>query len=60
MIKLYTTQSSGKVHLVQGGYICNGAIGKVTEYGDGATDLGAYFLGERSDITCKNCLEKLN
>jgi len=49
MIKLYKS-TSGIIHLVLGGYICNVAIGKVEP----------IFEGTRADITCKNCLFKLN
>ncbi|HSA75469.1 MAG TPA: hypothetical protein VLE21_04705 [Candidatus Nitrosocosmicus sp.] len=49
MVKLYKS-SSGIVHLVQGGYICIHAIGKVEN----------IFIGNRDDITCKNCRGKLN
>lgn len=60
MIKLYKSQSTGKIHLVLGGYICNAALGKVTEFGNGLQDLGSWFLGEREDITCRNCQARLN
>jgi len=55
MVKLYKSTMSEKIHLVQGGYICNNAIGKVTEHYP-----SGVFEGTRDDITCKNCLRKLN
>lgn len=48
-VTLYKS-TSGIVHLVQAGYICMRAIGKVTD----------TFGGTRDDITCKNCRQKLN
>lgn len=50
LVKLYKSDSSGKIHLVQAGYICNPEIGKVKPTREGT----------REDITCKNCLERLN
>jgi len=50
MVKLYKSVSTGKVHLSQAGYICNIALGK----------LKPVFTGTRDDITCKNCVQRLN
>jgi len=50
MIKLYKSISTGKIHLVLGGYIYNQALGKMEP----------TFEGTREDITCKNCLWRLN
>jgi len=60
MVELYKSLSSGKVHLVQGGYICNGALGKVNQRRTSLFGLGASFQGTRDEITCKNCRMKLN
>lgn len=60
MVKLYKSISTEKIHLVQGGYICNAALGKVTASGNGLLTLGRSFEGTRDDITCKNCLRMLN
>ena len=49
MIKLYES-TTGIVHWVRGGYICNHAIGKVRQIREGTRD----------DITCKNCRGMLN
>lgn len=49
MIKLFKS-STGIIHLVQAGYICNPMIGKVEPTREGT----------REDITCKNCRSKLN
>lgn len=49
MIKLYKS-TTGLIHIVLGGYICNQAIGKVVP----------NMRGTRDDITCKNCLWRLN
>ena len=54
MISLYKA-TSGIIHLVQGGYICNHAIGNVNVYFK-----ERVFKGTRKEITCKNCLVKLN
>ncbi len=59
MIKLYKS-TTGIIHWVQGGYICNAALGKVTKTGEGLMILGKYFEGTRNSITCKNCRFKLN
>jgi len=48
MVKLYRS-TTGIIHLVQGGYICNQAIGKVTP--------NLHGTGEH--VTCKNCKLKL-
>ena len=50
MVKLYRSSSSGIIHIVQAGYICNPEIGKVEPTREGT----------REDVTCKNCLERLN
>ena len=50
MIKLYKSISTGKIHLILGGYICNAALGKME----------SNFQGTRDDITCKNCLLRIN
>ena len=50
MIKLYKSISTGKIHIVLGGYICNQALGKVKP----------IFEGTRDEVTCKNCLLKFN
>jgi len=60
MVELYKSLSTGKVHLVQGGYICNAALGKVTKKRVGLFGLGTSFQGTRDEITCKNCKAKLN
>ena len=48
MVKLYKS-TTGIIHLVQAGYICNYAIGKVEPTREGT----------REDITCKNCKLKV-
>lgn len=48
MTKLYKS-TTNIIHLVLGGYICNHAIGKVKHY-----------EGNSDDITCKNCLLRIN
>jgi len=60
MVELYRSISTGKVHLVQGGYICNAALGKVTKKRVDLFGLGTSFQGTREEITCKNCLRRLN
>jgi len=49
MSKLYKS-TTGIIHMVLGGYICNPDIGKVK----------SNLIGTRDHITCKNCLERLN
>ena len=49
MVKLYKS-TTGIIHLVLGGYICNQAIGKIKSNLEG--------LG--SDVTCRNCRLRLN
>ncbi len=49
-MKLYKSVSTGKIHLLLGGYICNPALGKMIP----------NFEGTRDDVTCKNCLLKFN
>ena len=48
-MKIYTS-TNGINHLVQAGYICIQAVGKVKP----------TFDGNRDDITCKNCRGKIN
>ena len=50
MINLYRSISTGKIHLILGGYICNQALGKMIP----------NFEGTREDITCKNCLLRIS
>ena len=49
MVKLYES-TTGLIHLLQAGYICNHAIGKVK----------SNVEGDRDMITCKNCRSRLN
>ena len=49
MSKLYN-QGNGKIHLLLGGYSCNPELGKLEPTRD----------GDRSEITCKNCIARLN
>lgn len=49
-MKLYKSISSGKIHMVLGGYICNQALGKMKP----------NMNGTRDDVTCKNCRLRLN
>ena len=49
-MKLYKSISTGKIHLVLGGYTCNEALGKMTPNFEGTSD----------DITCKNCQLKFS
>ena len=49
MVRLYKSQK-GIIHIVQAGYICIYEMGKVE----------SNMRGDRTDITCKNCIARLN
>ena len=48
MVRLYKS-TTGIIHLVQAGYICNQVIGKVK----------SNMTGIGQDVTCKNCRFKM-
>jgi len=49
MVKLYKS-TTGIIHLILGGYMCNQALGKTKSNTEGT----------RNDITCRNCILRLN